>query len=125
MTQTVATRMGWLRTGVGAALIAWPGPFLRLSRREEPTGASLLLLRTIGIRDVVLGLGMVSAARSEQRSDLRRWSTATLASDSLDAVASVVSMPSIGRVNSTMAAAVALLAVAGDIHALRTIGIFE
>jgi len=125
VTQTVATRMGWLRTAVGAALISWPGPFLRLSRREEPTGASLLLLRTIGIRDLVLGLGMVSAARSEEMSDLRRWSTATLASDSLDAVASVASMPSIGRVNSTVAAAVALLAVAGDIHALRTIGLFD
>jgi hypothetical protein len=84
-----------------------------------------LLLRTIGIRDLVLGLGMVSAARSDESSDLRRWSTATLASDSLDAVASVASMPSIGKVNATLAAAVALLAVAWDIHALRTIRLFN
>jgi hypothetical protein len=101
-------------------LIAAPGPFLRLSRREAPTGASVLLLRTIGIRDLVLGLGTVAAARSEESSDVSRWSAATLASDSLDVVASVRSRRSIGRLNSAAAAAVALLAVAGDVQALRT-----
>jgi hypothetical protein len=114
-------RMGWLRTAVGAALIAAPGPFLRLSRRERPTGASELLLRTIGIRDLVLGLGTVAAARSEEASDLRRWTTVTLASDSLDVVASVASIRSIGRLNSVAAAAVALLAVSGDIQARRNL----
>ncbi len=113
-------RMGWLRTAVGALLIAVPRPFLRMSRREPPTGASILLLRTIGIRDLVLGLGTVAAARSEQSSDVRRWSAATLASDSLDVVASVASRRSIGRMNAAAAAAVALLAVAGDVQALRT-----
>jgi hypothetical protein len=113
--------MGWLRTAAGAGLITAPGPFLRLSRREQPTGASLLLLRTIGIRDLVLGLGMVAAARSEDAEDLHRWTTATLASDSLDVVASVASIRSIGKLNSVGAAAVALLAVSGDIWAIRTI----
>jgi hypothetical protein len=120
VTQTAVEKMGWFRTAVGAVLIAAPGPFLRLSRRKPPTGASILLLRTIGIRDLVLGLGTVAAARSEQSSDVRRWSAATLASDSLDMVASVASMRSIGRLNSVAAAAVALLAVSGDIQALRT-----
>ena len=112
--------MGWLRTAVGAALIAAPGPFLRLSRREQPTGASVLLLRTIGIRDLVLGLGTVAAARSEQAGDVRRWTTVTLASDSLDVLASVLSMRSIGKLNSVAAAATALVAVSGDIQARRT-----
>jgi hypothetical protein len=120
MTPMAVERMGWLRTAVGALLIAAPGPFLRMSRREPPTGASILLLRTIGIRDLVLGLGTVSAARSEESSDVRRWSAATLASDSLDVVASVASRRSIGRLNAAAAAAVALLAVAGDVQALRT-----
>src|SRR5216683_2586613 len=43
--------MGWLRTAVGIALIAAPGAPMRLSGRQEPTGADLLLMRTIGIRD--------------------------------------------------------------------------
>ena len=101
---------------IGAALIAAPGPFLRLSRREQPTGASLLLLRTIGIRDLVLGLGTVAAARSEEVNDLRRWTAATLASDSLDVVASLASMRSIGKRDSAGAAVLALIFAGGDIQ---------
>ena len=112
--------MGWFRAAVGAALIVAPAPFLRLSRRERPTGASVLLLRTIGIRDLVLGLGTVAAARSGPPSDLHRWTTVTLASDSLDVAASVASARSIGKLNAVAAAAVALLAVFGDIQARRT-----
>lgn len=119
--QVSATTMGWLRAGVGAALIAAPGIFLGLSRREAPTGASLLLLRTIGIRDLVLGLGTVAASRSESSVDSRRWTRVALASDSLDVVASVASWRTIGRVNSVAAAAVALVAVSGDVQALRSI----
>ncbi len=111
--------MGWLRAAVGLALIAAPDPVLRLSRREPPTGASILLLRTIGIRDLVLGLGTVAADRSGEPSECRRWTMATLASDALDVVASVGSMAAIGPVNSVAAATVALIAVGGDLHALR------
>jgi hypothetical protein len=81
----------------------------------------MLLLRTIGIRDLALGLGTVAADRSGDTSELRRWTSTTLASDSLDVVASAVSMRGIGTVNSVAATAIALVAVSGDIHALRTI----
>src|ERR1039457_4251124 len=40
--------MGWLRTAVGIALIAAPGAPMRLSGQREPSGADLLLMRTIG-----------------------------------------------------------------------------
>lgn len=125
VTQTVVARMGWLRTAVGATLIAVPGPFLRLSRREQPTGASVLLLRTIGVRDLVLGLGTLAAARSEEVSEIRRWSTVTMASDSLDVVCSIASMRSIGRLNAMGAAAVALIAVSGDVQALHAIRLVD
>ena len=52
-------------------------------------GAALLLMRTIGIRDLVLGLGTVSVARSNDQSGARRWLKATLASDVLDSVVSL------------------------------------
>lgn len=55
--------MGWLRTAVGIALIVAPGAPMRLAGPQEPTGADMLLMRTIGIRDLVLGLGTVAAAR--------------------------------------------------------------
>src|SRR5450755_1290729 len=92
--------MGWSRACVGLALIAAPKVALQISRREEPTGASVLLMRTIGIRDLVLGCGAVLAARRGDRRDLQRWTSIGLASDSLDVVASVASRRSIGNAES-------------------------
>lgn len=112
--------MGWLRTSVGIALIVAPGAPMRLAGTESPTGSALLLMRTIGIRDLVLGLGTVSAARSNDRSDARRWLKATLASDALDTVVSLGALRSIGRRDSLLAAALALGFVGGDLQALRS-----
>jgi hypothetical protein len=112
--------MGWLRTSVGIALTVAPGAPMRLAGTESPTGAALLLMRTIGIRDLVLGLGTVSASRSSDQSDARRWVKATLASDALDTVVSLAALRSIGRRDSLFAAALALGFVCGDLHALRT-----
>jgi hypothetical protein len=109
--------MGWLRAAVGVALIAAPGAPMRLSGREEPTGASLLLMRTIGIRDLVLGLGSVAAARSNDASDIRRWGAVALASDSIDAAVSLASFRSIGKRDSCAAAALGLAFVCGDLRA--------
>jgi hypothetical protein len=111
--------MGWLRAAVGIALMAAPGVPMRLAGQTEPTGADLLLMRTIGIRDLVLGLGTVAAARSNDVSDVRRWTTAALASDSLDSVASLASFRSIGKRDSLSAAAAALVFVCGDLQARR------
>jgi hypothetical protein len=111
--------MGWLRAAVGVALIAAPAVPMRLSGREEPTNAGLLLMRTIGIRDLVLGLGTVAAARSPEVQDFRRWNSVTLASDSLDAIVSVASSGSIGKRDAWSAAGLALAFVCGDLRAGR------
>jgi hypothetical protein len=112
--------MGWLRTSVGALLMVAPGAPMRLASDESPTGAALLLMRTIGIRDLVLGLGTLSAAQSLGQSDTHRWVKATLVSDALDAVVSLAAMRSIGRRDSLFAAALAFGFVCGDLQALRT-----
>jgi hypothetical protein len=114
--------MGWLRTLVGAALIVAPGAPMRLSGNMQPTGASVLLMRTIGIRDLVLGLGTVAAARSDDAADIRRWTSAALASDSIDTVVSLVSARSIGKRDSVVAAALAFAFVCGDLNGRRHIG---
>jgi hypothetical protein len=113
--------MGWLRAAVGVALIAAPAAPMRLSGREEPTGASVLLMRTIGIRDLVLGLGTVAAARSDEATDARRWTTAALASDSLDVAVSLASSRSIGKRDSWAAALLASAFVGGDLYARRNV----
>jgi hypothetical protein len=92
---------------------------MRLASDEPPTGAALLLMRTIGIRDLVLGLGTVSAALSTDPSDAGRWVKATMASDALDTVVSLAAMRSIGRRDSLAAAALAFAFVCGDLQALR------
>jgi len=111
--------MGWLRAAVGLGLIAAPGVPMRISGREEPTGASVLLMRTIGIRDLVLGLGTVAAARSGEVREVRRWTAAALASDSLDVAASLASFRSIGQRDALSAAALALAFVCGDLQSRR------
>jgi hypothetical protein len=120
MSVTSAQTMGWLRAAVGVALIAAPEVPLRLPGREDPTAASVLLMRTIGIRDLVLGLGTVAAARSDGRSDVRRWIAATSASDALDAAASLASFRSIGKRDAIGAALLALAFVGGDLVARRS-----
>jgi hypothetical protein len=76
-------------------------------------------MRTIGIRDLVLGLGTVSATQSNDQSDAHRWIQATLASDALDTVVSLAALRSIGRRDSLFAAALAFGFVCGDLQALR------
>jgi hypothetical protein len=115
---TSAETMGWLRAAVGAGLMAAPGVPMRLSGREEPTSAGLLLMRTIGVRDLVLGLGSVAAARA-RAGDTRRWSVTVLASDSIDVAVSAASWRSIGKRDAIAAALLALTFVAGDLQALR------
>jgi hypothetical protein len=110
--------MGWLRAAVGVALVAAPGVPMRLMGRE-PSPADDLLMRTIGIRDLVLGLGTVIAARADCGAGARGWALAGLASDSLDAVASLVSMPAIGKRDAGCAVALSLAFVGGDVLALR------
>ncbi len=119
---TRSETMGWLRTAVGVALIVAPAAPLRLGG-DEPTGASVLLMRTIGIRDFVLGLGTVNAARSGNSGDVGRWIRVTLASDSLDTVASLAARRSIGTRDSVGAAALAFVFVVGDLLARGEDGI--
>jgi hypothetical protein len=111
--------MGWLRAAVGVALIAAPAAPMRLTGQDEPTAAEVLLMRTIGIRDLVLGLGTATAVFSGQALDIQRWLAATLASDSLDTVIAVASFRSIGKRDAAAAAALAMIFVCGDVQALK------
>ena len=112
--------MGLLRTTVGIGLIVAPGAPMRLAGDQTPTGTALLLMRTIGIRDIVLGLGAVSAARSNDEAGERSWTKAALVSDLLDTAASLAAIRSIGRRDSLFAAGLAFVFACGDLQALRT-----
>lgn len=111
--------MGWLRTSVGVALIVAPGVPMRIAGTEEPTGASLLLMRTIGIRDLVLGLGTVASTAAEDDEASARWIQATLASDALDTAVSLWALRSIATRDALAAAGLAATFICGDLLALR------
>jgi hypothetical protein len=113
--------MGWLRAAVGVALLVAPEAPTRLAGRPELPGAGVLLMRTIGIRDLALGLGTVAAARSGDARDVRRWTAAALASDSLDAASSLASFRSIGKRDAVGAALLALAFAAGDVRSRRPV----
>jgi hypothetical protein len=55
-----------------------------------------LLLRTVGIRDLALGIGTVSALRSGSPDDVQRWIGAGLISDVLDVSAGLASARTTG-----------------------------
>lgn len=67
----------------------------------------------------MLGLGTVAGARAGQASDVRRWTTVALVSDSPDVVAGVPGRRAIGTANPLAATIAALLAVSGGIRTLR------
>jgi hypothetical protein len=113
--------MGLARAAVGVAMVAAPATALGLSRRETPTGAAVLLMRTIGIRDVVIGMGTVSAARSGGEDEALRWLQAGLSSDGIDTVTALLSGRSIGGREAVLAAGAALAFVGLDLWAIKAI----
>jgi hypothetical protein len=122
MAMSAGERLGWLRAGVGLVMMSAPAPIVGISKREPRTQTAILLLRTIGIRDVALGIGAVASARSDSDDDLRRWTLIALASDAMDVVASLASRRSIGVRDSSFAALLAIFAIAGDLQALKAMG---
>lgn len=103
--------MGLLRAGVGIALLAAPR---RITRNDD--ASFVLLIRTIGVRDLVLGAG---AALSNRDHGDDRWGHAALASDALDVVIGSASIPSVGVGGGLVAALTPAPFVAGDLWALR------
>jgi hypothetical protein len=79
------------RVAVGAVMILAP------SRIFSPgSGTETLLMRTIGIRDVVLGSGGCAAWARGEQGELQRWATVGLASDGADFVTGLRSKPLVG-----------------------------
>ena len=92
------------RLGVGVAFTAAPGVVLPKDDAENAT--ALFLMRTIGIRDLVLGGGGVWALLRGSDAEFRRWATTGFASDVLDGTAAVASVGMLGRRSAAIAFAV-------------------
>ncbi len=77
------------RVAVGAALLLAPGPVLKVwLGRAGPDAFSSLLARSVGGRDIALGVGTVFALR--HRASVRGWLEALVLADAADALALLV-----------------------------------
>jgi hypothetical protein len=112
--------VGLVRICAGIALGGAPRSFLRWEN-NIPSGSSMvLLMRTVGIRDLALGFGTAHAARSGSMRDLQRWVSAGLLSDALDVGAWLASARTTG-VRGVISAVVASPVVVADLCALATL----
>ena len=109
--------VGLVRIAAGVALGGAPRSFLRWERGIPPGSSMNLLLRTVGIRDLALGLGTVRAAWSGSTPDVRRWLEAGLASDSLDIAAGLAAARTTG-IRGVSSALVALPVAIADVCAV-------
>jgi hypothetical protein len=113
--QRIPFAMSAARFGVGIALVAWPDRVL--PKDDKANGTSAFLMRTIGIRDLVLGGGAL-VAWFRNRNDFRRWAIAGTASDTADLVAGLSSSAMLGRSGAARSVAVVAPWVAAGVAGL-------
>jgi len=98
------------RVAIGAALTAAPDRAGRLwAGFAVDSRSGQMLMRGLGIRDLALGLGMVTALRRGR--PLRPWSWYAVACDVVDAAASAAAhaeLPDGGRISAPAIAAAAV-----------------
>jgi len=116
--RAVALTVALVRVGAGIALGGAPNTFLRWeSGAPTPTSSASLLMRTVGIRDLALGIGTVASIRRGSTRDLQGWVGVGLLSDTLDFAAGLTAARTIG-VRGILASATAVPVVALDLWAV-------
>jgi len=113
-----ARTMGLLRAAVGVAMIAAPRLVVR-PKRGESSGRLEFMVRTIGVRDLALGLGTLASTRSAAAGDTRRWIQFGLLSDALDTIIGARSSDLLGRGGAAAAALIPVPFVAADVWVLQ------
>ncbi|KAA1416314.1 hypothetical protein F0U44_18475 [Nocardioides humilatus] len=98
--------VGAVRAAVGIALLAAPKA---ISRNDDADFT--LLMRTIGVRDLVLGTGALLGGAEPGG---RLWAKAAMASDSIDVVVGTLSIPKVGLGGGLVAALLPIPFVAAD-----------
>src|SRR6266498_3312164 len=120
-TLTAVRAISALRVAWGTALNFKPDALLRAMVRDaDRTGPLSLFARTVGIRDLVFGLGaLLAALDAQRRSEIDRWLWLWLASDLADVFAGAAAARNVGRSGSIAAAAAPLPFVAAGLWSLR------
>jgi hypothetical protein len=114
-----ALAMGVVRSLVGVTMIAVPTLVVR-PQDGVPAGTLAFMVRTIGVRDLALGLGTLTAAHSTRGDDARRWIRFGLVSDALDVLVGAGARRLLGSRGSAAAALIPVPFVAADLWILRS-----
>ena len=98
--RALARQLAWGRIAAGAALLAVPGLVGTAWIGRETAGrpGAQVLLRALGVRDLVLGLGLKTAL--DRGAPTRGWLEGGLAADGVDATATLLAgddLPAPGR----------------------------
>ena len=101
------------RVGVGVAMVLAPGWFF-----PQGSGTETLLMRTVGIRDLVLGSGACAAWARGDGGEFRRWASVGLLSDSADVVVGLSSRSSVDSRSALIATLAPMPFVAAGIFGL-------
>ena len=117
--RTIIRGVAFARAAFGAALTVKTTELLRLMVKDaEPKGSLFLFARTVGIRDLVLGVGTLMSSFGND-DDLRRWVGVSLASDTLDTVSGAASSKHVGVSGSLAATGASIPFVAAGWWSLR------
>jgi len=113
--------MAAARAAFGLALAFRTEKMLRLMVRDAPpTGSLFTFARTVGVRDLVFGLGALVAARGETPSpELTRWVKAWIASDIGDVIGGATASKHMSRGGTLTAVAAPLPFIAAGVWTLR------
>jgi len=87
------------RICVGVAMVLVPARFFK-----QASGTETLLMRTVGIRDVIIGTGACAALAAGAGGEFRRWASMGLLSDSADVIAGLTSSRSLPDTRSALIA---------------------
>jgi hypothetical protein len=99
--QDIARGLGWLRILLGLMLFFMPRFSTRRWTGEEPEGAPTdLAVRGMGVRDVAIGAGIVTAI--DRGAPVKGWLEASAMSDAGDALGTLFSWRGLGRPRGVM-----------------------
>lgn len=110
--RTVLILVAALRAAVGVGIMTMAKRALTWRTKGAPDGSAVVALRIVGVRDLLIGLGTLSAA--SDTGQLVRWSAVGCANDIADAVIAGRSAGLIGKGTAAVTASGSLPLVAAE-----------
>lgn len=94
-----ARMLAWARIGVGSVLFLLPRTSARLwTGREQETFPTNMMVRALGARDAILGVGLATALESGRSAS--SWLQAGAAADAADALGTLSSVGELGKLRA-------------------------